>query len=131
MKENTNLSIIGERIKSVREYNNLSIDKIADSFGIDPKLWDAYEKGLYAPDFRLMLSISHALNISPSYLCGQNDDITKPSNLFGDLSEEQISEKKVIMAFCDFLDALNQLPQKSKAETLLKIQNAAKSFTDK
>ncbi len=123
MKENNNSAIIGERLISVRKLNNLSIEEISDYFGIDPKLWAAYEKGLYTPDFRLILSVSHILNISPSYLFGQSDDITKPSTLLGDLSEEQLLEKKVWLAFCDFLDALNNLTEENKAKILTHIKN--------
>lgn len=123
MKENNTSVIIGERLKSVREHNNLSIDEISGFFGIDPKLWAAYEDGLYMPDFRFILSVSRILNTSPSYLCGQIDDITQYPTKPCDLSEEQIAEKKVLMAFGDFLDALNELPEGNKTEILTHIKS--------
>lgn len=123
MEDKEILKTIGNRIKTARERNNLSVETISASLGIDSNLWAAYEDGLYMPDLGLLISISNELNISLNYLVSHDNDITKPSTMLEELSDEELLERNATKAFCRFLDALHKLPEDNKCKLLSKLQN--------
>lgn len=121
--------IIGNRIRMAREYNKLSIADAAESFGIDAKLLDAYENGLYYPDLNLILLISKKLNVAVDFLSGYDNDITKPSLSVNNFSNIEVLENNAYAAFEEFVVALNKLPEQNKNNILIKIQKAAQKNT--
>ena len=51
---------LGERLRSIRHFNNESWHNVADALGIDPNLYGDYESGKNHPDlWRLMQLAKH------------------------------------------------------------------------
>ena len=87
------LSIIGKRIKEIREKNSLTQQQLADKIdGVTVQMVCGYEKGKQTPSLKNLIKISEILNVSLDYLClGRN--------------EEVVSKKKIVY-YSDLIDAM-------------------------
>lgn len=89
------LLIIGLRIRSLREAQSLSQEKLADQAGISPNYLGTIERGETNASLKILLSIADALNITISELLDidpQDKDTLKEKlqALVSDASLDQI-----------------------------------------
>lgn len=69
-----------ERIKKVRMATGLSQRAFADSIGMSPSQWSAYETGIKNPGLKVLLKIAKKYDVSMDYLCGTGDTVrNKPT----------------------------------------------------
>ena len=68
------MSIVGTRIKQVREQRGLTQKDIANRIHKSPATVSAYEVGMQTPPTDVLLSIAGALHVPITYLAGQTSD---------------------------------------------------------
>lgn len=121
MDQKRNIKESGKRIQAAREYRKMTVKELADKCGIDPKLFEEYEKGTFYPDIEFILLLSKFTNTSIKYLTCFSDDISESSELLEDGSVEQTSKSEVFYHFAKFLDALSRLDSPERKECISKI----------
>lgn len=86
---------LGERIKYLRQLNNLSQNDLAQIIGTSQtQIWK-YETDKNEPTSGVIIALARALNTSTDYLLGLTDDAERPLETANDLSNK---EKAIIRA---------------------------------
>lgn len=98
------------RLKDLREENNLTQVELAQKFNITSQTISQYERGIRTPDFTLLNSIADYFNVSVDYLLGRTDIRNFEENTIAahtDDRTKQLSEEsmKQLNNFIDFLIA--------------------------
>lgn len=68
------MSIVGTRIKQVREQRGITQKDLANRIHKSPATVSAYEVGMQTPPTDVLLSIAGALHVPITYLAGQTSD---------------------------------------------------------
>lgn len=68
------MSIVGSRIKQVREQRGLTQKELANRILKSPATVSAYEVGMQTPPTDVLLSIARVLHVPITYLTGQTSD---------------------------------------------------------
>lgn len=68
------MSIVGTRIKQVREQRGLTQKDLANRIHKSPATVSAYEVGMQTPPTDVLLSIARVLHVPITYLAGQTSD---------------------------------------------------------
>lgn len=68
------MSILGKRLKLLREKNNFSQKRVADSIGISNTQLSRYESGDRNPDPELISKFADYYNVTTDYLHGRSND---------------------------------------------------------
>lgn len=63
-----------ERLKKLREQENISREHLANSLGITYSALSKYETGKREPDFKLLQKISNYFSVTTDYLLGNTDE---------------------------------------------------------
>ena len=58
--------LFGKLLRSTRKAHKLSLGKLAEMTSTDPKHLGRLERGERHPSFKLIISLSNAMNVSPS-----------------------------------------------------------------
>lgn len=82
-----------ERLKELRKQKGLFQKDIANKLGIDRTTYVKYETGASEPDIKTLLSIADIFDVSVDYLLGKTEQIEKPADENGELSER---DKEII-----------------------------------
>jgi len=114
------MSIIGDKIKKVREAKGLSQKEVALSLKMDPAQYSRIENGKTDPSFSSIEKIAKALGVELSDLF-KADEVFKDSNSYDKSLMEKLSlidklEDKEKQAFFSIMDAL--LAKKKLKDTL-------------
>lgn len=64
----------GNRIKTLREKNNLTQKQISEIFNITIRSYQRYEANESTPTYRLLLQIADYFKVSIDYLTGRTDN---------------------------------------------------------
>jgi len=72
------IHLFHERLKKLREQENISREHLADSLSITYSALSKYETGKREPDFKLLQKIASYFNVTTDYLLGNTDECTKP-----------------------------------------------------
>ena len=88
---------ISERIKELREKQNLTQSSLAKKLNITRSAVNAWEMGISIPNVEKLVELSSLLNVSVDYLLGVNSPFT--INI-SNLSEE---EKKLVLNLVNIL----------------------------
>jgi transcriptional regulator with XRE-family HTH domain len=78
------MSVLGKRIKYLREKNNYSQKRVADALGISNVQLSRYESGDRKPDPDMIVEISKFFDVPTDYLLGRSD---QQSNEINDAKE--------------------------------------------
>lgn len=70
--------LVGERLKKLRNQNNLSQQALADRLGINRSTYSRYESGVIQADYETLQKIADFYGVSVDYLLGRTDDPTPP-----------------------------------------------------
>ncbi|WP_437831461.1 helix-turn-helix domain-containing protein [Niallia taxi] len=81
------MSLLGERIKYIRNKRKLSQKEMAKELGVSNVQLSRYETGERKPDPEMLSSIADFLDISTDYLLGRTDDLNKLPKAYDSLSE--------------------------------------------
>ncbi len=73
LRENINIELSSQRLKSIRKENNLTQIKLADILNIDNSMLAKYEKGKYIIATTYLYQTCKRYNISADYLLGKID----------------------------------------------------------
>ena len=73
LRENINIELSSQRLKSIRKENNLTQIKLADILNVDNSMLAKYEKGKYIIATTYLYQICKRYNISADYLLGKID----------------------------------------------------------
>lgn len=63
-----------ERLKALRQKNNLTQKELADILGVSQGAYQKWEKGKREPNFENLLKLAAVLNTTTSYLLGEVDE---------------------------------------------------------
>ena len=96
-----------ERIKNLRQENNLSQGALANKINSSQKIIDYWEKGASEPKANFIIALADYFGVTSDYLLGREDDLGNV-NINSNLTEEE----KIL------LTAYNKADGKDK-ETLL------------
>ncbi len=72
------MSILDERLKSLRKAKSLSQNALAKVAGIEPRTYNRYELGDRVPRLEHLTTLADFYNTSIDYLVGRTDDPTPP-----------------------------------------------------
>ena len=90
---------ISERIKELREKQNITQSSLAKKLNITRSAVNAWEMGISIPNVEKLVELSSLFNVSVDYLLGVNSSFT--INI-SNLSEE---EKKLVLNLVNILSA--------------------------
>jgi transcriptional regulator with XRE-family HTH domain len=77
---NTDLSILGKRIRSLREDNDMTQKELSSMVGLTPKMISFYENNQRMPPVDVLLKLSEIFDVTTDYLLGKQNKITSPFN---------------------------------------------------
>lgn len=88
--------MIGERLKKIRNDNDLSMEKFALSLSISKANISNYEKEVYLPNIDTLIKIANTYNISMDWLIlGKENNTNLPSDINNLISSfNQLSERE-------------------------------------
>lgn len=66
--------ILFERLKSLREANNLSQNAISKEIGMDQRAYGRYEHGERTPRLEQLVALADFFGVSTDYLLGRTDN---------------------------------------------------------
>lgn len=70
------MSLIGNRMKSLREQNKLTQADLGKKIGVSAATINRYEKGQCEPDYTTLEKIADFFEVTTDYLLGRSDDPT-------------------------------------------------------
>ena len=62
-----------ERLKAAREARNLNQSRLSEQLGVNPKVYNRWEKGTAIPHFDTVVKIADLLQVSLDQLAGRTD----------------------------------------------------------
>lgn len=86
------MSILGKRIKSLREENKIQQTEFAKIIGVSNVVLSRYETGDRKPDYDTLIKIAEHFDVTIDYLLGRSDD---PSKTYDEELEEFINNVRV------------------------------------
>jgi HTH-type transcriptional regulator, competence development regulator len=107
------MSVLGKRLKYLREKNNFSQKRVADSLGISNTQLSRYESGDRKPEPELITQFADYYGVTTDYLHGRTDEpegnvsqteINKHDDIFDSLSEITKLAKKYGLEQLGFFD---------------------------
>nr|WP_256521740.1 helix-turn-helix transcriptional regulator [Halobacillus sp. A5] len=113
-------NILGDRLRKLREQQNLTQKRAATIFGLTNFQLSRYEKGQSNPDPDLIAKFADYFDVSTDYLLGRTDDhnfTSREENTFDSLSEiNRLLEKYEIddMSFFDIEKWKSMSPEQIK-----------------
>lgn len=88
---------IGDIIRSLRNGQNLSQEKLARKIGVNKSTITLYENGTRMPSIRKLIALSKALGVTTDYLLGLNNGENTYLDVTG-LTPKQIESLNLIIA---------------------------------
>ena len=85
----------GNRLKTLRQQNNLTQSQLSRKLGLTKSVISAYETGIRLPSYDVLIHISKIFNVSIDYLLGQEH--AQDLDLSG-LSDAEITALKNLIA---------------------------------
>ena len=108
---------MAQRIKTLRKENNLTLEQVANIVGVGKSTVRKWETGMIANMKRDKISaLAKALNTTPAYLMGWNEETEKNSP-----DELQLTEGEKML-----LDLFSQVPEENQEMVLDMIRIALK-----
>lgn len=99
------MSTFSERLRASMDSSNMKAVELHERTGISKASISEYLSGNYEPKQRNIFKIAQALNVSPSYLMGVNDDprppVQSPAPASGDLPDLTPKDEREIMHLMD------------------------------
>ncbi|OUO94758.1 LexA family transcriptional regulator [Cloacibacillus sp. An23] len=83
---------VAERLKALRESNNMTQKQLADLVGVAQVMISKYEKGLKKPGFETTQRLAKVFDVSTDYLMGVTDHPRNASPVFAAMLREFIEE---------------------------------------
>ncbi len=72
--------MLGEKIKELRDKENLSQKELGLMLGISPSTIGMYEQNRRSPDKDMLLKIAKTFNVTVDYLLSSNINVTSPTD---------------------------------------------------
>lgn len=69
----TNLHVMGNRIRTARQFRKLTAEQLSEQLGIAPEALRHIENGTRRPSYALLDNISDILDVSLDYLAGKTE----------------------------------------------------------
>lgn len=91
--------MVAEKIKSLREKQNLTQSALAKQLGITRSSVNAWELGISVPSTQYIVELAHIFNVSTDYLLGVDSSAT--------VSVAGLTEKDVQLV-CDIINHLKE-----------------------
>ena len=99
------MGTFSERLRASMDTANMKAVELHERTGISKASISEYLSGNYEPKQRNIFKIAQALNVSPSYLMGVNDDprppVQSPAPVSGDLPDLTPKDEREIMHLMD------------------------------
>ena len=99
------MGTFSERLRASMDSANMKAVELHERTGISKASISEYLSGNYEPKQRNIFKIAQALNVSPSYLMGVNDDpqspVQSPAPALGDLPDLTPKDEREIMHLMD------------------------------
>lgn len=109
-KNTVSNKIISERIRVLREIQDLSSKELAEKIGMHPRAYSSYETGEYSPDGAMIAKLADALEIDIAYFFV---DEKKSKNIVEERLSNEFSihyregEEEKIKSLIDKLDLID------------------------
>lgn len=96
------MNLFKERLKTLRQENNLSQNALAEKIKSSQKIIDYWEDGSSEPKASFIIALADCFGISTDYLLGREDDFGNV-NVNSDLNDEEKALLKVFRSLskCD------------------------------
>lgn len=85
MEATTMENIFGERLKEIRNANNMSQNELADYLDITPSSLSYYENGVRNPPITILPKLVERFNVSVNWLLGINENQTINLKTYADM----------------------------------------------
>lgn len=128
VKGGEDMSIIGQRIKYLRESANLTQIELANILNIQNSTLSQYETGLRTPSDEVKIRIAKYFSVSLDYLMGINNDLEENQdhqektneieNLLHDLSKENKDKALDYINMLKKLDDVQNSKQSTEKKTI-------------
>lgn len=109
--------MIGDRIKKLRDENNISQADLSEFLGISQQALSKWENGKTQPDNETLVKLSNYFNVSIDYLLG-NSESKKINKPYDDELEKVLFSKAKDLTY-------------DEKKTIINVINAIKKETDK
>lgn len=108
------MSVFGERLRTIREENNMMAKDLAKLVGVEPASITNWEKGTRFPKDNAIIKIAEIFNVTTDFLLGRdiNDVTTTGSTLRG----VQLSRRELINIDKEVEKILSDLPKAKVVE---------------
>lgn len=83
--------MISERIKQLREKNNLTQSSLAKKLNVTRSSVNAWEMGISVPSTSLIVDLARLFHVSTDYLLGMNENVS--------LDISSLSEKEIMIIY--------------------------------
>lgn len=112
------IELLNERIKKLREEENISQTELAKEIGIAKNTLCQYEKNKANPSLEIILQIADYFNVSVDYLLGRADD-------FGNIVVQSSATDSLTEEEREALDTFRAIPDNTKGVALTMLQALA------
>lgn len=116
------MSVLGQRIKYIREKLNYSQKRLADALKISNVQLSRYESGDRKPEPEMIANIAEFLGVSTDYLLGITDD-PSPKEKDGKISSAFYDQENITDEEKEYLDLQLEIFRKMKEERKKKREN--------
>ncbi len=83
--------MVSERIKQLREKNNLTQSSLAKKLNVTRSSVNAWEMGISVPSTSLIVDLARLFHVSTDYLLGMNENVS--------LDISSLSEKEIMILY--------------------------------
>lgn len=83
--------MVSERIKQLREKNNLTQSSLAKKLNVTRSSVNAWEMGISVPSTSLIVDLARLFHVSTDYLLGMNENVS--------LDISSLSEKEIMIIY--------------------------------
>jgi transcriptional regulator with XRE-family HTH domain len=116
------VNTLGQRLKKLRERENLSQKRAAEIFGITNTQLSRYENDIHSPDPELLRKFADYYNVSTDHIVGHTHSVTKESTSTYATEGDELDEIKKIISdnprIGIFFKDLLEHPEESREEIL-------------
>lgn len=72
------MTVFSDRLRLLREARQITQTRLASLLGVDPRVYNRWERGTAIPQFDSVVRIADLLQVSLDELAGRSADITEP-----------------------------------------------------
>lgn len=111
--DNDLLKVIGEKLRELRESNNLSQKDVADRLGVGQTIVAYWEKGERELKATMIDQLATFYQVTPNYLLGYEDSLLETNNRMKRVTQSDMEMIEAILNDKDFIKILKGNPEET------------------